>query len=41
MPTIIGITGHVLEKYQVEGKKAGMNEIIAKPITLKTFKDKI
>ena len=30
-PKIVGITGHVQEKYKNEGTKAGMNEIYGKP----------
>ena len=30
--TIVGITGHVQSKFQEEGIKAGMDEILAKPI---------
>ena len=31
-PKIIGVTGHVLEKYTSEGMKAGMDMVVAKPM---------
>ena len=31
-PIIIGVTGHVDDKFVEEGKKAGMNEIYSKPL---------
>ena len=31
-PIIIGVTGHVLDLYKQEGIKAGMDEVLAKPI---------
>jgi CheY-like chemotaxis protein len=33
-PTIIGVTGHVLDVFQKEGKTAGMNQIVPKPLRL-------
>ena len=31
-PTIIGVTGHVLKKFRIEGQRVGMDDIIAKPV---------
>lgn len=31
-PSIIGVTGHVLKKFRIEGQRVGMDEIIAKPV---------
>jgi len=31
-PVIIGITGHVLDKFKKGGLKAGMDEILSKPL---------
>lgn len=31
-PIIIGVTGHVLEKYKKEGIAAGMDQICSKPL---------
>ena len=40
-PTIIGVTGHTLEEFMNQGREAGMNEIIPKPMYIKTLKDKL
>ena len=31
-PKIIGVTGHVLKTFTNEGMKAGMDEVVAKPM---------
>ena len=33
-PTIIGITGHVQETFKAQGLKAGMDDILSKPVNL-------
>ena len=30
-PIIVGVTGHVHAEFRIDGLKAGMNEIVAKP----------
>ena len=40
-PTIIGVTGHTLEEFMNQGTEAGMNEIIPKPLYIKTLKEKL
>jgi two-component system sensor histidine kinase/response regulator len=37
-PTIIGVTGHILDDYRIEGENAGMELIVPKPLYLKDFK---
>jgi len=36
-PAIIGITGHVQERYKQEGLLAGMDEILSKPLYTDVF----
>ena len=36
-PYIIGVTGHCQDKFSVLGIKAGMDEVIAKPLYFKTM----
>jgi CheY-like chemotaxis protein len=31
-PKIIGVTGHVHKKYRDEGHRAGMDEVVSKPL---------
>ena len=38
-PKIIGVTGHVMDSFKQEGKKAGMDEIYGKPIYAETLKE--
>ena len=38
-PTIIGVTGHALDLYKQEGIKAGMDEVMSKPIYLDDLKE--
>ena len=38
-PKIIGITGHVENNFKQEGLKAGMDEILAKPVYINVFKE--
>jgi CheY-like chemotaxis protein len=38
-PAIVGVTGHILEAFQEQGKKAGMNLIIPKPIHINILRD--
>ena len=37
-PIIIGVTGHILEDYKIEGLNAGMDLIVPKPLYSKDFK---
>ena len=37
-PIIIGVTGHVEDKFKQEGIKAGMDEVQSKPFYLKSMK---
>ena len=37
-PMIVGVTGHVLDSFKNEGIKAGMDEILGKPLYSDTFK---
>jgi len=36
-PAIIGVTGHVGSKFTVLGEKAGMNQVVAKPVYLQNM----
>ena len=38
-PIIIGVTGHVDEKFHDEGRHSGMNEVQSKPFYLKAIKE--
>ena len=38
-PVILGVTGHVLDSYKDEGRNAGMDDIIEKPLYAKAFKE--
>jgi len=38
-PKIIGVTGHVLEKFTSQGMKAGMDEVVAKPMYISILQD--
>ena len=33
-PTIIGITGHVLDAFRNQGLEAGMDQVLSKPIQI-------
>ena len=35
---IVGVTGHVLDSFKDEGRKAGMDEILGKPLYSETLK---
>ena len=37
-PKIIGITGHVLDKFREQGIDAGMDQVHSKPLNSKTLK---
>ena len=37
-PFIIGVTGHALDLYKEEGIKAGMDEVMSKPLYLDDLK---
>jgi CheY-like chemotaxis protein len=37
-PKIIGLTGHVQEKFIKEGIKAGMDDVFAKPLYINVLK---
>jgi CheY-like chemotaxis protein len=37
-PAIIGVTGHVLDEYQQQGRTAGMNQIVPKPMYIEILK---
>ena len=37
-PMIVGVTGHVLDSFKDEGRKAGMDEILGKPLYSETLK---
>ena len=37
-PIIIGVTGHILDDYKIEGLKAGMELVVPKPLYLRDFK---
>jgi CheY-like chemotaxis protein len=37
-PVIVGVTGHVEEKFIESGLKAGMNEVQSKPFYVKALK---
>ena len=39
MPTIIGLTGHVLPKFTDQGICAGMDEVMPKPIYADVLKN--
>ena len=38
-PTIIGVTGHVQDKFKKAGQKAGMDKILPKPLYLDVLKE--
>ena len=38
-PIIIGVTGHVMDSFKQEGKKAGMDEILGKPLYAEALKE--
>jgi CheY-like chemotaxis protein len=38
MPVIVGITGHVLGEYQELGTKAGMSDILPKPVHINNLR---
>ena len=38
-PLIIGVTGHALDLYRQEGIKAGMDEVMSKPIYIHDLKE--
>ena len=40
-PVIIGVTGHVDDRFKKDGIKAGMNEIASKPLYKDDLKDLI
>ena len=40
-PRIVGITGHVTEKFKEEGTKAGVDEIVPKPMQYKKLEELI
>ena len=37
----MGVTGHVGEKFSIEGLDSGMNEILSKPVYLNILKAKL
>ena len=37
-PSIIGVTGHVLDSFQKEGLHAGMDQILSKPLYFEVLK---
>ena len=38
-PKIIGVTGHVMDSFKQEGRKAGMDEILGKPLYADALKE--
>ena len=40
-PAIVGVTGHTLKEFQAEGIKAGMTEIVPKPMYIRILKEKL
>ena len=40
-PAIIGVTGHTLVEYQQQGREAGMNDIVPKPMYIKVLKQQL
>lgn len=38
-PIIIGVTGHVLERYKIQGEEAGMDDVYPKPFYIESLKD--
>ena len=38
-PRILGVTGHVLDEFKKKGLKAGMDDILAKPLYTSILKD--
>ena len=38
-PKIVGVTGHILESFKNEGREAGMDEILGKPLYSETLKN--
>jgi len=36
-PTIIGVTGHINSQFAILGERAGMNEVVPKPIYLSSM----